>query len=114
MALAASSPTRMPCRTCAPSPICASESAYFASITPRWLGKSAKSVVCAAAAAAASGDALRGACSTRYGAWPPTIAFTASYIARCTIAMLRVGWTVAGCAPGVWRICSSVPFHWMT
>jgi hypothetical protein len=30
------------------------------------------------------------------------------------IAMLRVGWTVAGWAPGVWRTWSSVRFHSMT
>src|SRR5579859_3626655 len=30
------------------------------------------------------------------------------------MAMLRVGWTVAGCAPGVRRIPSRIRFHWIT
>jgi len=78
MALAASFPTRIPWRTCAPPPIWDRESWNFASITDCWFGKSDSRAVCAAAAAAASGDALRGACETRYGACPPLIAFTAS------------------------------------
>jgi len=78
MALAASSPTRIPSRTCAPSPISVRESWNFASITDCWLGKRDSRAVCAAAAAAASGDSLRGACKTRYGACPPLIAFIAS------------------------------------
>src|SRR4029077_19774918 len=39
---------------------------------------------------------------------------TASYIAACIMAKLRVGWTVAGCAPGVRTITRSVLFHWIT
>src|ERR1700730_14894893 len=42
---------------------------------------------------------------------------TASYIAACMIAKLRVGWIVAGCAPGVRTITKSVRFHcttWLT
>jgi hypothetical protein len=42
------------------------------------------------------------------------MAFTPSWTAGCMIAMLRVGWTVAGWAPGVWRTWSSVRFHSMT
>src|SRR4029079_15438068 len=30
------------------------------------------------------------------------------------IAMLRVAWIVAGCAPGVRRIPSRIRFHWIT
>src|SRR5438128_11517348 len=78
MALAASFPTRIPCQTCAPPPIWDRESWNFASITDCWFGKRDSRAVCAAAAAAASGDTLRGACKTRYGACPPLIAFTAS------------------------------------
>ena len=39
------------------------------------------------------------------------MALTASYIAACMIAKLRVGWMVAGCAPGVRTITRSVRFH---
>src|SRR6516225_5272712 len=45
------------------------------------------------------------------------MALTASYIAACMMAKLRVGWTVAGCAPGVRTITRSVLFHsttWLT
>src|SRR4029077_3780079 len=42
------------------------------------------------------------------------MAFTASYMAACITAKLRVGWTVAGCAPGVRTIVRSVLFHCMT
>src|SRR5882757_11271001 len=42
------------------------------------------------------------------------MAFTASYIAACTMAKLRVGWTLAGCAPGVRTIVRSVLFHCIT
>src|SRR3984893_2860301 len=45
------------------------------------------------------------------------IAFTASYIAPCIIAKLRVGWMVAGCAPGVRTMTRSILFHcttWLT
>src|SRR5580704_1068074 len=45
------------------------------------------------------------------------MALTASYIAPCIIAKLRVGWMVAGCAPGVRTITRSVLFHcatWLT
>src|SRR5438093_942209 len=78
MALAAFSPTRIPWRTCPPPPIWVSESWNFASTTVCWFGKSDSRTVCAADAAAASGDALRGACETTYGACRPLIAFTAS------------------------------------
>jgi hypothetical protein len=78
MALAASSPTRIPRRTRAPRPIWVNESWNFASMTDCWFGKSDSRVVCAAAAAAASGDTLGGAANARYEACPPTIAFTAS------------------------------------
>ena len=36
---------------------------------------------------------------------------------KCMMAKLRVGWTVAGCAPGVRTITRSVRFHcttWLT
>src|SRR6516225_3895049 len=39
------------------------------------------------------------------------MALTASYIAACMMAKLRVGWMVAGCAPGVRTITRSVLFH---
>ena len=42
---------------------------------------------------------------------------TASYIAPCMVAKLRVGWMVAGCAPGVQTMTRSVRFHcttWLT
>src|SRR5580692_6804734 len=39
---------------------------------------------------------------------------TASYMAACITAKLRVGWTVAGCAPGVRTIVRSVLFHCIT
>src|SRR5260370_644696 len=45
------------------------------------------------------------------------MALTASYIAACMIAKLRVGWMVAGCAPGVRTITKSVRLHcttWLT
>src|SRR6516164_3386884 len=45
------------------------------------------------------------------------MAFTASYIAPCMMAKLRVGWMVAGCAPGVRTMTRSVLFHcttWLT
>src|SRR6266403_3640822 len=42
------------------------------------------------------------------------MALTASYIAACMIAKLRVGCTVAGCAPGVRTIVRSVLFHCIT
>src|SRR6266478_1571542 len=45
------------------------------------------------------------------------MALTASYIAPCIIAKLRVGWMVAGWAPGVRTMTRSVLFHcttWLT
>src|ERR1700758_1334254 len=45
------------------------------------------------------------------------MALTASYIAACMMAKLRVGWMVAGCAPGVRTIDRRVLFHcttWLT
>src|ERR1700752_1154745 len=39
---------------------------------------------------------------------------TASNIAACRIAKLRVEWIVAGCAPGVRTIVSNVRFHSIT
>src|SRR6266481_4761766 len=45
------------------------------------------------------------------------MALTASYIAACMMAKLRVGWMVAGCAPGVRTMTRSVLFHcttWLT
>src|SRR5260370_41593317 len=42
------------------------------------------------------------------------MALTASYIAACMIAKLRVGWMVAGCAPGVRTITRSIRFHCKT
>src|SRR6516164_5186001 len=45
------------------------------------------------------------------------MALTASYIAPCMMAKLRVGWMVAGCAPGVRTMTRSVLFHcttWLT
>src|SRR4029077_108387 len=45
------------------------------------------------------------------------MALTASYIAACMMAKLRVGWTVAGCAPWVRTIIRSCLFHcttWLT
>src|SRR5215831_19091010 len=45
------------------------------------------------------------------------MALTASYIAACMMAKLRVGWTVAGWAPGVRTTTRSVLFHcstWLT
>src|SRR5690349_16139940 len=45
------------------------------------------------------------------------MALTASYIALCIIAKLRVGWMVAGCAPGVRTMTRRVLFHsttWLT
>jgi len=42
------------------------------------------------------------------------MALTASYIAACMMAKLRVGWMVAGWAPGVRTITRSVLFHWIT
>src|SRR6266403_1820356 len=45
------------------------------------------------------------------------MALTASYIAACMIAKLRVACTVAGCAPGVRTITRRVRFHcktWLT
>src|SRR4029077_3284667 len=45
------------------------------------------------------------------------MAFTASYIAACIMAKLRVGWMVAGCAPAVSTMLRSILFHcttWLT
>src|SRR5205823_6532671 len=45
------------------------------------------------------------------------MALTESYIAACMMAKLRVGWMVAGCAPGVRTTTRSVLFHcttWLT
>src|ERR1700738_3889002 len=42
------------------------------------------------------------------------MAFTASYMAACITAKLRVGWTVAGCAPGVRTIVRRTLFHCVT
>src|SRR5437899_13088274 len=42
------------------------------------------------------------------------MALTASYIAPCIIAKLRVGWMVAGCAPAVRTMTRSVLFHCTT
>src|SRR4029077_12881332 len=45
------------------------------------------------------------------------MALTASYTAACIMAKLRVGWMVAGCAPGVRTMTRSVLFHcttWLT
>ena len=44
----------------------------------------------------------------------PWMALTASYIAPSIIAKLRVGWMVAGCAPGKRTITRSVLFHCAT
>src|SRR5467141_801594 len=45
------------------------------------------------------------------------MALTASYMAPCMIAKLRVAWMVAGCAPGVRTMIKSILFHcstWLT
>src|SRR6266446_3180368 len=45
------------------------------------------------------------------------MALTASYIAACMMAKLRVAWMVAGCAPGVRTMTKSILFHcttWLT
>src|SRR5438132_783671 len=42
------------------------------------------------------------------------MALTASYIAACMMAKLRVGWMVAGCAPAVRTITRSALFHCTT
>src|SRR5258706_4432853 len=42
------------------------------------------------------------------------MAFTASYIEACTMAKLRVGWTLDGCAAGMRTIVRSVLFHCIT
>src|SRR5579884_2883947 len=42
------------------------------------------------------------------------MAFTASKMAACIIAKLRVGWMVEGWAPGVRTIARRLRFHWTT
>src|SRR5262245_55784162 len=74
------------------------------------------STLCAACAAAACCDAPRDACTAmKYGVNDRAIEFTASKMAICSIARLRPGLMVGGCAPGIRRICKrSSWFHLMT
>src|SRR5262245_5812723 len=64
---------------------------------------------CAACAAAACLDAPGDAgTAMKYGVKDCSMEFTASKRAMCSIAKLREGWMVGGCAPGIRRICRSV------
>ena len=86
-----------------------------ASIAACWLGSMDNSAVRAAAAAAACAEAPRGTRSwKRYGVNIRSIALTASYTASCVIAKVRVGWMVAGWAPGTRSSCKRAWFHLIT